>query len=53
MTPGDMCSRCHKSEVEVIDDWVSSLCPNCADVEAEHYRERQEFDYYHPKGDEQ
>lgn len=46
--PGDLCSCCKKREVEVIDDWVSTLCGNCADVMADRERERREFAYYHP-----
>lgn len=49
--PGDLCARCKKQEVEVIDDWVSTLCPYCADREYEAYQERREFEYYHPADD--
>ena len=40
----------HRREVEVIDDWVSMLCPSCADRDAEKYRERQDWDYWHGEG---
>lgn len=45
--PHDICQRCHKQEVEVIEDWVSQYCPYCNDHLAEKYREQQEFAYYH------
>jgi hypothetical protein len=46
--PGDICPRCHRHEVEVIDDWVSSVCGYCADRMYEREQERREWDYYHP-----
>lgn len=50
--PGDLCSRCKERPVEVIEDWVADMCPSCNDAEAERYRERSEFAYYHPLDDE-
>lgn len=46
-----MCKRCKKDTVEVIEDWVSTLCPHCADVEADKERDRQEWNHYHPSED--
>lgn len=43
-----ICLRCKKPGVEVIDDWESLYCGHCADILADHDRERREWDYYHP-----
>lgn len=45
--PGDICTRCKREEVEVIDDWVSTQCPHCNDRDIERSRERTEWEYYH------
>lgn len=43
-----LCARCGKEPVEVIEDWVSTLCISCADREIEREALRREWDYYHP-----
>lgn len=48
MRPGDLCLKCKKREVEVIDDWVSTQCPNCNDLDIQHSQERREWNHYHP-----
>lgn len=46
----DICQCCKKHEVEVIDDFVSTQCSSCNDKDIERNRERDEWNYYHPKG---
>lgn len=46
--PDDICCRCKKRPVEVIDDFVSSQCGYCNDRDVERTRERDEWNYYHP-----
>lgn len=52
---GDLCCRCSKREVEVIEGYgdcetyVSPQCSSCNDRDIDHSRERAEWDYYHPK----
>ena len=48
-----ICRRCGKYPVEVIEDWQSDCCGYCNDRRIEHANERREWDYYHPKGDEE
>lgn len=46
-----LCPKCKKRERENIDgDWMW-YCGPCNDRDYERYRERQEWDYYHPKND--
>jgi hypothetical protein len=43
-----LCPRCKKRYRENIDgDWMW-YCGPCNDRDYEHYRERKEWDYYHP-----
>ena len=51
LRPGDLCYKCQKEPNEVIDGWTSGMCGRCNDRDAERYRERQEWDYYHNRED--
>ncbi len=44
------CQRCGASEVEQIDDWISTQCPRCNDRDIDHANERAEFRAFHPEG---
>lgn len=48
-SPDDLCWRCKKRPVEVIDDFVSTQCGSCNDREYERHQERREFEYFHPE----
>jgi hypothetical protein len=43
-----LCKRCGKRPVEVIDDWASAQCSTCNDRDIERNQEREEWNYYHP-----
>lgn len=42
-----ICVRCKKREVEVIEDWESTQCPQCNDKDIEREQERREWNYFH------
>lgn len=44
----NMCARCKRREVEVIDDWQSVNCRECNDVLIDQSNRVREWDYYHP-----
>jgi hypothetical protein len=48
MSDNWLCSRCKKRERECIDGETQWYCGDCNDRDAENYRERQEWNHYHP-----
>lgn len=49
--PRAICCRCQNREVEVIDDWESSQCPECNDRDIERSNAAREWREYHPSED--
>lgn len=44
---GKPCPHCKKRELYYQDELEMNMCDNCADKQAESYREMKEFEHYH------